>query len=282
MNYFKTTILLALLTGLLVLLGQALGGNSGGLMALIIAGGMNFIAFWFSDKIVLAMYRAKPVSASDAPELHAVTQGLARRAGLPMPKLFIIESETPNAFATGRSPHHASVAATTGILRLLGKDELEAVLAHELAHVKNRDTLISTIAATVAGAITWIAHIAQWGAMFGASRDDEDRGGGVGALFMAILAPVAATLIQLAISRGREYAADRTSAEITRKPLGLASALSRLEQGVKLLPMREGNPSTGHLFIVNPFRGSNVLNLFSTHPPIAERIRRLREMAGQR
>lgn len=280
MNYFKTTLLLGLLTCLFVILGQAFGGSSGALGALVFAGLMNFGMFWFSDKIVLSMYRAKQASPDDAPVLYRVVKNLTEQSQMPMPKVYIIENDSPNAFATGRSPSKASVAATMGILRLLKEEELEGVMAHELAHVKNRDTLISTIAATMAGAITWIAHIVQWGAFMG-NRDDDDEGGsGFGAIIMAILAPIAAMLIQMAISRSREFAADRSGAQVSRKPLALASALSRIYQNVQLLPMSDANPSTAHLFITNPFK-SGVLTLFSTHPPMEERIRRLQELAKE-
>ena len=278
MNYFKTTVLLALLTGLFVLLGQALGGSGGALLALIFAGLMNFGMFWFSDKIVLATYRARLATPQDAPVLFRVVQNLTLKNNMPMPKVYIIDQQTPNAFATGRSPKHASVAATTGILSLLSESELEGVMAHELAHVRNRDTLISTIAATVAGAITWLANMAQWAAIFGGGRDEEERGGMIGTLFMAILAPIAAMLIQMAISRSREYAADTAGAQMSGKPQSLASALGKLDAGVKLLPLQTANPSTANLFIVHPFSGKGMLNMFSTHPPIEERIRRLQEM----
>ena len=282
MNAMKTTVLLAALTALLVIFGNYLGGSNGALIALLVAGVMNFVSFWFSDKIVLAMYRAQEISQADSPMLFRVVARLAEKSGMPMPKVYIIESESPNAFATGRSPSHASVAATTGILRLLSEDELEGVMAHELSHVRNRDTLTSTVAATIAGAITFIAHVVQWGAMFGGMRSrDDDRGGGLGMLMMAILAPIAAMLIQLAISRSREFAADESGARLCGKPLSLASALSRLEKGTQMLPMDGGNPSTAHLFIVNPFRGGGLASLFSTHPPMEKRIARLQELARQ-
>jgi len=277
----KTTILLAALTALLVIFGNLLGGSNGALIALIFAGLMNFVSYWFSDKIVLTMYGAKEISAGDAPVLFRVVQRLAEKSSMPMPRVYIINSESPNAFATGRSPNHASVAATVGILRLLKEDELEGVMAHELAHVRNRDTLTSTIAATLAGAITYIAQVVQWGAMWGGmSRDDDNRGNGLGMLIMAILAPIAAMLIQLAISRSREYAADEAGARLCGKPLSLANALSQLQKGAKMIPMTGGNPSTAHLFIVNPFHGG-IASLFSTHPPMEERIRRLQELARQ-
>lgn len=281
MNLMKTTFLLALLTGLFVIVGNAIGGPSGGMMALVFAVIMNFGMYWFSDKIVLKMYRAKVADRTTSPLLFATVERLALKAQMPMPKVYIIEDHTPNAFATGRDPAHASVAATTGILALLNKDELEGVMAHELAHVKNRDTLISTIAASIAGAITWLAQMAQWAAMFGGGRsdDDDNRGGVVGMLLMAVLAPIAAMLIQMAISRSREYIADKSGAQMCGKPLSLASALGRLENGVKQIPMQSANPSTAHMFIVHPFKASGIFNLFSTHPPMEKRIERLRMLA---
>ena len=282
MNYMKTTLLLGGLTALLVLFGQLLGGSRGAMTFFVIAAVMNFVSYWFSDKIVLMMYRAKQVDETESPRLHAVVKDLAEKANLPMPKVFIVENPTPNAFATGRNPSHASVAATTGILNLLSDEELRGVMAHELAHVQNRDILISSIAATIAGAISMIANVVQWGAMFGGvSRDDDDRGGSaVFAIVMAIVAPLAAMVIQMAISRSREYAADYAGAKLSGKPLALASALGRLEQSVRALPMQGGNPSTAHLFIVNPFRGG-IAGLFSTHPPMEERIRRLEQLSRE-
>ena len=279
-NTFKTALLLGLLTGLFVLLGNYLGGRQGLMVALIFAGVMNFGSYWFSDRIVLALYRAREVQEADAPELFRVVRGLAQRAGIPMPKVYIVPNETPNAFATGRSPQHAAVAVTEGILRILSSAELEGVLAHELSHIKHRDTLIATIAATMAGVIVMLANMAKWTAIFGGfgGRDEEDRGGGaLGFIFMAILAPVAATLIQLAISRSREYLADEGSARITKSPGRLADALQKLELGAERIPMA-ANPATSHLFIVNPLRGGSFLSLFSTHPPIEERVARLRAM----
>jgi heat shock protein HtpX len=282
MNTLKTTILLASLTGLLVVLGNFIGGSHGALTALIFAGIMNFASFWFSDKIVLSMYRAKQVGPEDAQKLHKVVQRICDRNSLPMPKIYIIEDSSPNAFATGRSPKHASVAATTGILGILSEDELEGVMAHELAHVQNRDTLTSTIAATIAGAITWIAQMVQWGAMFGGRSEDDDNGplGMAGALLMAILAPIAAMLIQMAISRSREFAADEAGARMCGRPLSLANALAKLERGVAAHPIQGGSPSTAHLFIVNPFKGG-IANLFSTHPPMDQRIERLQQLSHQ-
>jgi len=279
-NTFKTAALLGLLTGLFVLIGGYFGGRQGMIIALLFAGVMNFGSYWFSDKIVLRLYRAQEVQETEAPDLFRIVRGLAQRAGIPMPKVYIVPNEAPNAFATGRSPQHAAVAVTDGILRLLSPEELEGVLAHELAHIQHRDTLISTIAATLAGVIVMLANMARWAALFGGigGRDDEDRGGGaLGFIFMAILAPIAATLIQLAISRSREYLADDGSARLTRNPGRLANALEKLEYAAERIPM-DANPATSHLFIVNPLRGRSLLSLFSTHPPIEERIARLRAM----
>ena len=281
-NSLKTAALLAAMTVLFVLLGGMLGGEQGMVMAFLFAGVMNFASYWWSDKIVLWMYGAREVRDSEAPEFHAVIRRLAQRAGLPMPRVYIIPTETPNAFATGRNPQHAAVAATEGILRILTPDELEGVMAHELGHVRNRDILISTIAATLAGAIMMLARMAQFAAMFGGGRqsDNEEGGGGggiVGIILLAILAPLGAMLIQMAISRAREYLADAAGAQISRKPWALADALEKLERGAAALPMN-ANPATAHLFIVNPLRGSGLLNLFSTHPPVAERVGRLRAM----
>jgi heat shock protein HtpX len=280
-NVLRTTVLLAALTALFLVIGGAIGGNQGMFVAFIFALLMNFASYWFSDKIVLTMYRAREVSPREAPELYRLVQRLAQHAGIPMPRVYIIPSDAPNAFATGRNPQHGALAVTEGILRLLNEEELAGVLAHELGHIRNRDTLIMTVAATLAGAITMLAHMAQWGAIFGGfgRRDDEDSGGsGVfGLLLMAILAPIAATLIQLAISRSREFFADSTGAAIASSPQGLARALEKLHYASQRLPM-EANPATAHLFIVNPLTGGSLLNLFSTHPPIEERIRRLRRM----
>lgn len=280
-NVLKTTILLTALTALLLLIGHWVGGQQGMIIAFGVALLMNFFSYWFSDKIVLAMYGARPVSPSEAPKLYQIVQRLADNAGIPMPKVYIIPSPQPNAFATGRDPHHSAVAATEGILRILNEDELEAVLAHEIAHVVHRDTLISTIAATLAGAIMMLAHMARWAAFFGGySRDREERGGGVGLLIMAILAPLAATLIQLAISRAREFMADEGSAKLTGKPLSLANALLKLERGAMAIPM-DANPATAHMFIVNPLRGESLFALFSTHPPTEARVQRLQKIAQQ-
>ncbi len=278
MNTLKTTILLGALTGLLMLIGGYFGGRGGVAIAFIFAIVMNFGAYWFSDKIILRMYSAQEVTETQAPELYTMVRGLAMRASLPMPKVYIIPEETPNAFATGRDEHHAVVAVTEGILRILNADELEGVLAHELTHIKNRDMLIGSIAATLAGAIMMMANMAQWAAIFGGvSRDDDEGGGIIGLILMAILAPLAASLIQMAISRSREYLADEGGARISGKPYGLAGALEKLGRASQAIPM-DANPSTAHMFIVNPLSGRALMNLFSTHPPIEERISRLRGM----
>ena len=280
-NLFKTAVLLAALTSLVVLIGQAIGGQQGMVIAFILAVAMNFGSYWFSDRIVLAMYRAQPIEEAQAPDLYRIVRRLTTRAGIPMPRVYLIPGDTPNAFATGRSPQHAAVAVTEGIMRMLDDEELEGVLAHELSHVKNRDTLTMTIAATLAGVITYLAHMAQWAAIFGGGRrdDEEGSGGGVfGALLMAILAPIAAMLIQLAISRAREFQADASGAQLAGRPWGLAKALEKLEMASKMAPM-DATPATAHLFIVNPLRGEGLATLFSTHPPIQERIARLRAMA---
>jgi heat shock protein HtpX len=275
----KTTVFLALLTGLFIAVGGLLGGRSGMMMAFVFALIMNFVSYWFSDKIVLKMYRAQPIGESEAPVVHRIVRNLATRAGIPMPKLYLIPSESPNAFATGRNPQHAAVAVTHGIMRIMDETELEGVLAHELSHVLNRDILISTIAATVAGAISMLANMAQWGLMFGGSRhDDEGRGTNpIALLLTVILAPLAAMLIQMAVSRSREYQADASGAQLTRNPNGLASALTKLGQASRIVPM-DANPATAHLFIVNPLSGRSLSNLFATHPPLEERIARLRAM----
>jgi heat shock protein HtpX len=285
LNTLKTTLLLTAMTVLFLIVGQAVGGRSGMTIALVMAGVMNLAAYWFSDKIALAMSGAQPVSESEYPELHAIVQGLALRAGLPKPRIYIIPEETPNAFATGRNPEHAAVAVTAGIMRLLSREELEGVIAHELGHIKNRDILISSIAAMIAGAISYLANMAQWAMMFGGlgrSSDDDDGGGVggmIGAVVMMIVAPIAAMLIQMAISRSREFLADETGARICGRPLALAGALQRLESWNRQLPM-DVNPATAQMYIVNPLSGGGIAGLFSTHPPIAERVQRLRELAG--
>jgi len=280
MNTIKTGLLLGALTGLLMLIGGWFGGQNGVVIAFIFAVVMNFGSYWFSDKIVLSMYHAKAVLEDDAPELYAMVKNLTLRASMPMPRVYIIPEDTPNAFATGRDEHHAVVAVTEGLLRILGRDELEGVIAHELTHIRNRDILIGSIAATLAGAIVMLANMAQWAAMFGGSSRDDNEGGGsniVGLILMAILAPIAATLIQMAISRSREYLADAGGAKISGKPYGLAGALEKLSRASQAIPMN-ANPSTAHMFIVNPLTGRSLMNLFSTHPPIEERIARLKSM----
>jgi heat shock protein HtpX len=276
-NVFKTTLLLTAMTLLLMLAGRAFGGQRGMLMALIFAAIMNFISYFFSDKIALAMYRAQPISREDLPRVYNIVERLSQKVGLPTPKVYLIPTDSPNAFATGRNPNHASVAVTQGILGLLTHDELEGVIAHELGHVRNRDILISSIAATLAGAITYLAHIAQWGMIFGGyGRDRNERGGGgLAALLMIFLAPFAAMLIQLAVSRSREYGADDTGAHWTGNPYALASALAKIENYSRRVPL-VASPSTAHLFIIQPFLGGMSFgNLFSTHPPTAKRIERL-------
>ncbi|HPC74384.1 MAG TPA: zinc metalloprotease HtpX [Syntrophales bacterium] len=277
MNALKTALLLGALTGLLILIGGYFGGKQGMVIAFVFAMVMNLGSYWFSDKIVLRMYRAQEVTEQQAPELYRMVQDLSMRAGLPMPKVFIVPSQTPNAFATGRNEHHAVVAVTEGILRMLNRDELEGVLAHELSHIKNKDILIGAIAATVAGAVTMLANMAQWAAIFGGRGGDEEEGGGLGLLVMAILAPIAAMIIQMAISRSREYMADEGGARVSGKPFGLASALEKLARGSAAIPM-DANPSTAHIFTVSPLSGRSFMTLFSTHPPIEERIARLRQM----
>jgi heat shock protein HtpX len=278
LNAVKTTVLLALLTGLFIAIGGWFGGRSGMVVALGLALVMNFAAYWFSDKIVLRMYGAQPLSEAQAPGVYGIVRNLATRAGMPMPKLYLISSETPNAFATGRNPDHAAVAVTEGILRVMSAEELEGVLAHELSHVLNRDVLISTIAATLAGAVMMLADMARWAAFFGSSRDNEEGGSNpIGLFLMAILAPLAALLIQTAVSRSREYQADASGARLTHRPLGLASALQKLQQANQMVPM-DASPATAHLFIVNPLSARTLMSLFSTHPPIEDRIARLRAM----
>jgi heat shock protein HtpX len=281
-NSIKSVLLLGALTGLLVVMGRVIGGNAGMIFAFGLAVVMNFGSYWFSDQIALKMAGAREVSLEEAPELHSIVDELAYRAGLPKPRVAIVESMSPNAFATGRNADHAVVAATTGILRILNRDELMAVLGHELGHVRNHDILVSSIAATIAGAITMVAHMLQFAAFFGGLGRSSDDGEGVnpiGALAMIVLAPLAAMLIQMAISRSREYGADTTGAQIVGDPLALASALAKLEAGSQRIPL-DVNPAASHLFIVNPLSGRFIGSLFSTHPPIQDRIKRLRQMAG--
>src|SRR5262245_23496875 len=279
----RTTLLLGALTGLLMAFGNAVGGSQGMTMALIFAVVMNVGAYWFSDKMVLAAYSARQVTEAEAPQLYRIVHNLALGAGIPMPKVYIIPSESPNAFATGRNPNHAAVAATEGLLRMMNEREITGVLAHELGHVKNRDILISTIAATIAGAVGYLAQMAQWGAIFGGFRRDNDEGGasGIQLIALAILTPIMAGIIQMAISRAREYAADETGARMCGDPMALASALRKLGMASQQLPM-DASPATAHMFIVNPLAGVNFAKWFSTHPPLEERIARLEAMAGRR
>ncbi len=270
------------MTMLLIFVGGALGGRNGMVLAFAFATVMNFGAYWFSDKIVLRMYRAQPVSDAQAPELHAIVRNLVQKAGMPMPKVYLIPSEAPNAFATGRNQEHAVVAVTEGIMRILSRDELAGVIAHELAHIRHRDMLTGTIVATLAGAISMLAQMAQWAMLFGGGRrDSDDDGSPIAALVMMIVAPIAAMLVQMAISRTREYEADKGGARLVGNPYGLANALLKLERGAQVVPM-DANPATAHMFIVNPLSGrKGLLTLFSTHPPIEERVKRLKEMAGR-
>ncbi|KPJ99963.1 MAG: protease HtpX [Desulfobacterales bacterium SG8_35] len=277
-NTMKTFILMAALTALFMFAGQALGGQSGMAFALVMALAMNFFAYWFSDRLALTMGRARQVSNDQAPQLHAMIEKLARNAGLPKPKVYVMPGQTPNAFATGRNPEHAAVAVTEGLLQLLQRDELEGVIGHELGHIKNRDILISSIAAVMAGAISYLATMAQWAMIFGGgSNDDEGRGNLVAMLVTMIIAPVAAAIIQMAISRSREYLADASGAKICGHPIALANALGRLEEYNHRRPMKI-NPATAQMYIVNPLAGGTMAGLFSTHPPIQERIKRLRAM----
>lgn len=279
MNNFKVFLLMGVLSVLLVMIGNYLGGQSGAMLFFLISLGMNFFSYFYSDRLAIKMTRSYPVSEREAPELYDVVRRLAGRAGVPMPRVFITPSQQPNAFATGRNPAHAAVAVTEGLLRILGRSELEGVLAHEMAHVKNRDVLIGTVAAAFAGAITMIAHIIQWGAIFGMGRGDDEEGGGnvIGAIALAILAPIAAMIIQMAISRSREYQADETGARFAGSAGGLSNALLKLDSAAQRIPMQV-NTAASHLFIVNPLSGESVARLFSTHPPIEERVKRLSQM----
>ena len=283
MNTFKTMILMALLTGVMIAMGGAIGGHTGAFFMLIISLGMNFFSYWFSDTMVLKMYNAREVSESDAPQIYNIVKNLAQKAELPMPKVYIIDSLVPNAFATGRNPSHAAVAVTTGIMNALDYNEISGVLGHEMAHVKHRDILISTIAAAMAGVISMIANIVQWGAIFG-TRDDDDEGGFIGTLVTIIIAPLVAMLIQLAISRSREYDADKTGGELCGNPEYLASALSKIERyALNAPPLENSNSATAHMFIVNPLENTKkfLAGLFSTHPATEERITLLHEQARQ-
>jgi heat shock protein HtpX len=281
-NTMKTTFLLALMTVLIILIGRMLGGQQGMVMAFVLAGVMNLGSYWFSDKIVLAMYRAQEISPQEQPGIHQMVAELAQNAGIPKPRVYMIEDDSPNAFATGRNPQHAVVAVTSGILRILSRDELRGVLAHELGHVRNRDILVGSIAATMAGAIMMLANMARFAAIFGGGRSNNEEGGGgggiIGMLVLTIVAPLAAMLIQMAISRSREYLADASGAQFSHNPLSLASALEKLQLASRQIPMTEAKPATAHMFIVNPLSGRSLMNLFSTHPPIEERIARLRAM----
>ncbi len=281
MNTLKTMLLMVTLTLMLVAVGAVIGGKTGMTFALIFAFGINFITYWFSDKIVLKMYGAKEVTEREAPELYQMVRRLAQKAQLPMPRVYIIDQDQPNAFATGRNPAHGAVAVTTGIMRILSREELEGVIGHELAHIKNRDILVSTIAAAIAGAISYLAQMAQWAMIFGGGRDDEEGGSNpIAAIVMMIVGPIAALLVQMAISRAREYGADEGGAKIAGNPLYLASALNKLHMASQNIPMN-ANPATSHMFIVNPLSGGSLLRLFSTHPPIESRIARLKAMRGK-
>ena len=279
--WLRTGLLMAILTGLLMGIGYLFGGPNWAFMMFLFSLAFNFITYWYSDKIVLGWYNARIVDESEAPELYAIVRDLAERAGLPTPRVAIIPSETPNAFATGRDPKHAVVAVTTSLLKLLNRDELEGVIGHELTHVKNRDMLIGTFAAAMAGAIIQLAYWARWIAIFGGFGDDRDGDNVIVAILIAILAPIAAMLIQAAVSRSREFLADEGGARLSGKPQALASALMKIEGAVRYRPMREGNPATAHMFIINPFRGMSIANLFSTHPPTEARIERLRKIAEE-
>ncbi|TCL72422.1 heat shock protein [Hydrogenispora ethanolica] len=281
MNNMKVFLLMSVLTAILVGIGNLFGGPQGAMLFFLIAMGMNFFSYWYSDKMAIRMTGAQPLSPEEAPELYAIVRELSAKAQLPMPSLYMTPEQQPNAFATGRNPEHSAVAVTAGLVRLLDREEIAGVLAHELAHIKNRDVLIGTIAATLAGAISMIANAAQWSLMFGGARDEEEGGGNpLGAILMIILMPIAAAVIQMAISRSREYRADAVGAAISGRPLGLANALTKLERIAQQLPA-DLTPATAHLFIVNPLSGASLANLFSTHPPIQERVRRLTEMASR-
>ncbi len=282
MNTVKMVFLMTVMMILFLFVGYLVGGNSGMTVAFIFALMMNFGSYWFSDKIVLAMYRAKEVTSESAPKLYSLVEQLAQNAGLPMPRVYVIDDPTPNAFATGRNPNHAAVAATTGIIQTLNSDELAGVLGHELAHVKHRDILISTIAATFVGTITFIAQMAGWAMMFGGRGNSRDDDNGLGSLFLVFLAPIAATLLQLAISRSREFFADQGGTEFSKNPLALASALEKISRGNELKPVNNSGPATAHMFIINPLKKGGLMKLFSTHPSTEERIKRLREIAAGR
>jgi len=284
MNTVKTVGLMTFMMVLFVAIGGALGGRSGMMMAILFATVMNVGMYWFSDKLVLRMYRAQPVTEAEAPELHAIVRTLVQKAGMPMPKVYIIPEEAPNAFATGRNPEHAVVAVTQGIMRILSREELSGVIAHELAHIKHRDMLTGTIVATMAGAISMLAQMAQWAMIFGGGsrRDDDEGGSPIVAIVMMIVAPIAAMLVQMAISRTREYEADKGGAGLCGNPTWLSNALLKLEKGSQIVPMEDAKPATAHMFIVNPLTGGGLMTLFSTHPPIAERVKRLNDLARGR
>ena len=277
-NQIKTGLLLAVLTALILIFGQALGGSGGLLIAFILAIAMNVGSYWFSDRIVLKMYKAHEASPEQAPRLHQAVEELAQKAGIPKPRVFIIPEQAPNAFATGRNPNHGIVAVTQGILNLISLEELKGVLAHEISHIKNRDILIQTITATLAGVIMFVSSMVRWMAIFGMGGDDEEGGNPIVAIVLAIIAPIAAMLIQMAISRSREYLADQTGAEISGSPRSLAGALEKMEEYSKRTPLKTGNAASAHMFIVNPFSGKNISKLFSTHPPVQDRVKRLYSM----
>jgi len=282
MNTLKTVFLMTIMMILFLFVGNLVGGSNGMTIAFLFAIAMNFGTYWFSDKIVLSMYKARQITRETAPEYYSIVERLSQNAGLPMPKVYLIDDQAPNAFATGRSPQHAAVAATTGIINTLSEEELSGVLGHELAHIKHRDILTGTIAATFVGTITFIAQMAGWALMFGGRGSSRDNEGGLGSLFLIILAPIAATLLQLAVSRSREYAADAGGAQIAHNPLALASALGKISQANLIKPVDNAGPATAHMFIVNPLRSGGIAKLFSTHPPVEERINRLRAMAADR
>lgn len=277
-NQLKTALLLGFLTAIILMFGRLLGGQTGLIFAFVLAVGMNVGSYWFSDRIVLSMYKARELGAQDAPAVHRMVEELATRGGLPKPRIYLIPQDAPNAFATGRSPNNSVVAVTQGILHLLSPEELKGVLAHEMGHIKNRDILIQSVAATLAGVIMFVSSMVKWAAIFGMGSNDEEGGNPVLAIVLAIVAPIAAMLIQMAISRSREYLADRTGAQLSSNPRYLASALEKMEAYSRRLPMKQGSPATAHMFIVNPFSGQNLAGLFSTHPPVQERIKRLRAM----
>ncbi|MFW6414922.1 MAG: zinc metalloprotease HtpX [Thermodesulfobacteriota bacterium] len=279
-NQIKTGLLLAVLTALILIFGQALGGSGGLMIAFVLAIAMNVGSYWFSDRIVLKMYKASEVSPEQAPKLHQAVEELAQKAGIPKPRVFIIPEQAPNAFATGRNPNYGIVAVTEGILKLISFEELKGVLAHEISHIKNRDILIQTITATLAGVIMFVSSMVRWMAIFGMGGGDDEGGNPIVAIVLAIIAPIAAMLIQMAISRSREYLADQTGAEISGNPRGLAGALEKMEEYSKRAPLKSGNAASAHMFIINPFSGKNITKLFSTHPPVQDRVQRLLSMQG--